>query len=77
MKRYIEGTNRARDAILPECLDDYVSCDNAVRAIDAFVEALNLSDLGFEGVHPEATGRPSLVSALREALQSDTMARAK
>jgi transposase len=27
--------------------------------IDAFVEALNLAELGFDGVEPEATGRPS------------------
>jgi hypothetical protein len=56
---FIEGANRAQSAILPECLDEYISSDNPVRAIDAFVETLNLSDLGFEGVHPEATGRPS------------------
>jgi transposase len=59
MKRFIEGANRAQGAILPECLDDYISDDNPVRAIDAFVEALDLLSLGFEGVHPEATGRPS------------------
>jgi hypothetical protein len=28
-------------------------------AIDAFIEALDLSSLGFDGMHPEATGRPS------------------
>ena len=27
--------------------------------IDALVDALNLAELGFEGVEPEATGRPS------------------
>jgi transposase len=59
MKRFIEGANRAQAAILPECLDDYISDDNPVRAIEAFVEAVDLSNLGFEGVHPEATGRPS------------------
>jgi hypothetical protein len=39
-------------------LDDYVSEENPVRAIDVFVEALDLGVLGFDGVVPEATGRP-------------------
>ena len=30
-----------------------------MRAVDAFVEKLALSGLGFDGVAPEATGRPS------------------
>jgi transposase len=30
-----------------------------VRVIDAFVDALDLRNLGFDGVVPEATGRPS------------------
>ena len=59
MKRFIEGANRAQAAILPEYLDDYISDDNPVRAIEAFVDGLNLSRLGFEGVQPEATGRPA------------------
>jgi transposase len=44
---------------LPECLDDWIDENNPVRVIDAFVEALNLAELGFGGVEPEATGRPS------------------
>jgi transposase len=32
---------------------------NPVRVIDAFVDALHLGELGFEGVEPSATGRPS------------------
>jgi transposase len=59
MKRFIEGANRAQATILSECLDDYISDDNPVRAIDAFIEALDLSSLGFDGMHAEATGRPS------------------
>ena len=30
-----------------------------MRVVDAFVDVLGLSDLGFAGVVPEATGRPS------------------
>jgi transposase len=40
-------------------LEDWIGEDNPVRAIDVFVEELDLSDLGFVGVDPEATGRPS------------------
>ena len=45
--------------MLPECLEDWVDESNPVRAVDAFVDALNLRKLGFDGVVPEATGRPS------------------
>jgi transposase len=44
---------------LPECLDDFIDEINPVRAIDAFVDALDLGGLGFAGVEPAATGRPS------------------
>jgi transposase len=59
MKRFVEGTDRGQWTLLPECLDDWIDEDNPVRVIEAFVEALNLAELGFEGVEPEATGRPS------------------
>ena len=58
MKRFIEGAERHQSTLLPECLDDWVDEDNPVRAIDAFVDALDLSELGFMGVEPAATGRP-------------------
>ena len=45
--------------MLPEFLDDYVAEANPVRAIDVFVDELDLRALGFEGVVPEATGRPA------------------
>jgi len=32
---------------------------NPVRAIDAFVEALDLAELGFDGIKPAETGRPA------------------
>src|SRR5687767_9301912 len=59
MKRFVEGTDRGQSTLLPECLDDWIDDNNPVRVIDAFVEALNLAELGFSGVEPEATGRPS------------------
>src|SRR5471032_3349650 len=59
MKRFVEGEDRRQGVLLPEYLDDYVSEENPVRVIDVFIEDLDLAALGFEGVVPEATGRPA------------------
>jgi len=59
MKRFVQGQSRTQTTLLPECLDDYVSEDNPVRVIDAFVDQIDLGQLGFEGVDPAATGRPA------------------
>ena len=59
MKRFVEGPDRSQSTLLPECLDDWIDEENPVRAIDAFVDARDLADLGFEGVEPAATGRPA------------------
>jgi transposase len=59
MRRFVEGADRGQSTLLPECLDDWVDENNPVRVIDAFVDALDLAELGFEGVEPSATGRPS------------------
>src|SRR5262245_5872701 len=45
MKRFVEGADRAQSTLLPECLADYVEENNPVRAVDAFVEALDLAEL--------------------------------
>ena len=58
MKRFIEGVDRSQSTMLPECLDDYVDERNPVRAVDAFVNMLDLAGLGFD-VQPEVTGRPA------------------
>src|SRR2546428_5304418 len=59
MRRFVEGTDRAQATLFPECLEDWICEDNPVRAIDVFVDELDLAELGFGGVDPEATGRPS------------------
>src|SRR6478736_4768703 len=59
MKRFVESEDRRQGVLLPEYLDDYVSENNPVRVIDVFVSELDLGALGFEGVVPEATGRPA------------------
>src|ERR1700737_4515963 len=59
MKRFVEGTDRGQSTLFPECLEDWIHEDNPVRVIDVFVDELDLGELGFDGVDPEATGRPS------------------
>jgi len=44
--------------LFPVMLDDLVPEDHSVRVIDAFVIALDLTELGFEKTQPAATGRP-------------------
>src|ERR1700675_2541166 len=59
MQGFVQGADRRQTALLPECLDDWIDEGNSIRAVDVFVEALDLRDLGFEGVDPAATGRPA------------------
>ena len=59
VKRFVEGEDRRQATLLPECLDDYVAEDNPVRVVEAFIGELDLGARGFEGVVPEATGRPA------------------
>src|SRR5258705_1375786 len=59
MGRFVEGLDRSQITLFPECLEDWVGEDNPVRVIDVFVDELDLSELGFSGVDPEVTGRPS------------------
>lgn len=59
MAAFVQGAARGQVALLPECLDDWVDESNSVRAVDVFVDALDLRDLGFSGVDPAATGRPA------------------
>jgi transposase len=58
MKGFVQGADRQQTTLLPECLDDWVDESNPVRAVDVFVDALELRELGFDGVTPAATGRP-------------------
>ncbi|CCW18257.1 Mobile element protein [Sphingobium indicum BiD32] len=59
MGRFITGADRNQTTLFPPCVDDWIGEDNPVRAVDAFVYALDLWKLGFAGVEPAATGRPS------------------
>ena len=59
MKRFVDGVDRSQGLLLPDRLEDYVHEDNPVRVVDAFVEALDLSELGFEAANRAAGGRPA------------------
>src|ERR1017187_8193047 len=59
MTRFVVGDDRSQSTLFPERLDDYLGEDNPVRAVDVFVDELDLAGLGFGGVEPEATGRPA------------------
>jgi transposase len=60
MKHFVEGEDRSQSTLFPACLDDYIAEDNPVRAIEVFVEELDLRRLGFEGRSPKRpAGRPA------------------
>lgn len=56
---YIEGENRELITLFPEAIDDYITPDNPVRVIEAFVESLDMEALGFKRAIPNQKGRPS------------------
>ena len=58
MNRFVQCEERTQDTFLPSRPEDYVADDNPVRVIDIFVGELDLTELGFEGMNPQATGRP-------------------
>lgn len=55
---YRKGPDRSQTQLLPPCLEDYVAAEAPVRFIEAFVEGLDLKELGFQRAEPNATGRP-------------------
>ena len=61
MKRFVEGEDRLQVALLPHCLEDYVTENNPVRVIEAFIDELDLATLGFDG-SPRVHRAPSLPS---------------
>lgn len=56
---FISRTSREEVLLFPEALDDYITAENPVRFIDAFISSLDLSELGFTRAEPAATGRPA------------------
>ena len=64
MSGFVEGIDRSQSTLFPATLDDYVAEDNLVRAVDAFVEGLDLGKLGFGRVAPLERGRPAYHPAM-------------
>lgn len=56
---YITGQSRHQVTLFPDAIDDYIADDNPVQFIDAFVDNLDLRELGFRRAVPNDTGRPS------------------
>jgi hypothetical protein len=50
MTRFVVGEDRSQSTLFPERLDDYLAEDNPVRAIDVFVDELDLAGLGYADV---------------------------
>jgi hypothetical protein len=74
MKRFIEWEDRTQVTLLPECLDDFIAEDNSVRVVDAFVEELDLDELGFDGVQPLArVGLPTTRRCRSRSTSTDTL----
>ena len=66
MRRFIDGEDRMQQALLPHCLEDYVSDENPVRVIEVFIDELGLASLGFSGMTPAALGRPAYRDAAED-----------
>ena len=58
MAGYVEGVDRGQATLFPDRLEDFVDEYNPVRVVDAFVDALDLRDLGFGRAVPTTMGRP-------------------
>jgi len=56
---FVGGTSREQVVLFPEALDEYVTRENPVRFLDAFVDHLSLEEAGFSRVRPGSTGRPA------------------
>jgi transposase len=60
---FIHGADRHEAILFPERLDDYIAAENPVRFLDAFVDHLDLTMLGFQRATPATTGRPAYAPA--------------
>ena len=56
---YLQGEDREQREVMPPSLDEVVAENNPVRVIDAFVEGLKASEIGFKREAPAWTGRPA------------------
>ena len=55
MSGFIQGEARHQTTLFPEALDDYITEENSIRVIHAFVDSIDLLSLGFKTI-PADTG---------------------
>jgi len=55
---YVQGEGRKQGTLFPVCLEELIPDDHECRVIDAFVDRLDMADLGFERAEAADTGRP-------------------
>jgi len=55
---FIEGDARTQGALFPVTLEDFIPDDHFCRVIDAFVDRLEMQELGFVRAEAAETGRP-------------------
>jgi len=55
---FITGEAREQVILLPDSIEDYIEAESTVRVIDAYINSLELSELGFAKCEPKGTGRP-------------------
>lgn len=55
--RHLQGESRQQSTLFPESLDDYISEDSPIRIIDAFIDSLDMAELGFTQAITKDTGR--------------------
>ena len=55
---FISGESRNQITLLPDSIDDYIDDNSHVRVIDAYINSVDLTALGFSHSQPNDTGRP-------------------
>jgi hypothetical protein len=61
---YIRGDGRSQGTLFPVVLDDFVPPDHVCRVIDAFVDKLVMSELGFERAQAADTDDLATIHAI-------------
>lgn len=61
--KFILGKDRRQTCLFPISLEDSIEMDNSARAIDQFVDSLNLAELGFRSAYTE-NGPPAYHPAI-------------
>lgn len=57
MSRYVQGEDRSQTSLEPLCLDDMITQDAEVRALEIIIEKMDIRTLGFTHSETKSTGR--------------------